>query len=143
MLRHWQASVARAQWAQLLNGVEHGDWQVIRRFNERVVAVRAQDMTDLLSLCCPFSPEVLFEDDGVAIWLPELEIYGRGASLEAAATDLLEAAREYAEEWDATLKDAPNHRAREWHVRRIQLAADDAALCTTLLGADAPSLCPA
>ena len=143
MLKEWQASAARAQWAQLLKGVERGDWQVISKFNERVVAVRAQDMTELLARSCPFTPEVLFEDESVAIWLPEFEIYGKGASLEEAASDLLDAAREYAEEWDLTLKDAPNHRAREWHVRRIQLASDDAALCAALLGADAPSLFPA
>ena len=80
-MREWQATEARASWAQFVNAVESGEWQVISKYSRRVVAVRAQDLLELLAPCFAFRPEVLIEDEGYAIWLPELDVYGQGASL--------------------------------------------------------------
>ena len=143
MLREWQATEARANWSQFVNAAESGEWQLISKYSQRVVAVRAQDLLSLLSVCYSFHPEVLIEDEGYAIWLPELEIYGQGASLEEAIADLLESAREYADEWEDELRHAPNHRDRAGWVRRIQLAGDDTSLCEVLLGSESEALCPA
>jgi prevent-host-death family protein len=141
-MREWQATEARASWAQFVNAVESGEWQVISKYSRRVVAVRAQDLLELLAPCFSFRPEVLIEDEGYAIWLPELDVYGQGASLEEATADLLDSAREYAEEWEDELRHAPNHRDRAGWVRRVQLAGDDAALCEVLLGSESATLCP-
>ncbi len=60
--------------------------------------VGAQDVADLLA-GNEFHPEVFFEGDGVAIWLPELELYGTGTDPDEALSDLEEEIRDYAERY--------------------------------------------
>jgi hypothetical protein len=66
--------------------------------NQRDIALLlgVSDLSDRLLERYAFSPEVLFEDGAVSVWLPELELFGEGPDLEAAQADLLEEVREYA-----------------------------------------------
>jgi hypothetical protein len=48
---------------------------------------------------CRFHPEVHSEAGRVSIWLPELGLYGHGASLSEAREDLLGEVRHYLEEY--------------------------------------------
>lgn len=143
MLREWQATEARANWSQFVDAAEAGEWQLISKYSRRVVAVRAQDLQALLATCYAFRPEVLVEDEGYAVWLPELDVYGQGATLEEATADLVDAARQYADEWEDGLRHAPNHRPRAGWVRRLQLAGDDATLRQVLFGDESEALRPA
>jgi hypothetical protein len=45
---------------------------------------------DALLQAFEFSPEVLFEQGAVSIWLPELKIWGRGKTFAEAQADLLD-----------------------------------------------------
>lgn len=77
----------------------------------------------------------------VGIYLAELDVHGVGATLEKAEDDLIEAALEFVEDWEAHLYAAPNHRGRVGHVRRLELAGNAASLRRVLFGtpsAEAP-----
>jgi Antitoxin of toxin-antitoxin, RelE / RelB, TA system len=143
-MQDWKASEARSRWADILDAAASGDWQRIDpQRREPVLVARVRDLALLLEKAAPFSPEVLYEEDGsVTIWLNELDVYGMGGSLAEAADDLIDSVREYVEDWEEDLGQAPNHRDRVWHVRRLQLAADQEQLCRVVFGDDlAPKLC--
>jgi hypothetical protein len=74
---------------------------------------------------CRFHPEVYTEAEEVSIWLPELALYGRGASFSQAREDLLAEVRDYIEEYldEAELYSrAPNRSAHFPFVIRAWLA---------------------
>jgi hypothetical protein len=131
----WNATEARQRWADLLDYAQSGDWQTIVAKRRKPLLVAAKsELVELLAKCCKFEPEVLYEDDGsVGVWLGELDVYGRGESLEEAAEDLIDSVREYVDDWDV-LQNTPNHRNHIWHVRRVQLADDDDELCRVIFG---------
>ena len=87
-----------------------------------------------------FHPEAVFEAQGVNIWLPELEIYGRGASFEAAQEDLVEEVREYVEEYFESADEylrAPNRGDHFPFVLKAAVADLRSSLADTLF--DSPS----
>jgi len=94
-MNHWKASEARSRWADLLDAAAGGDWQRVEPLRrEPVIVANERDIARLLALAAPFSPEVLYEDDGsVSVWLNEFDVPGIGDSLEEAADDLLQAVR--------------------------------------------------
>jgi hypothetical protein len=145
----WNSTEARRRWADLLDAAQQGQWQQISASHRRQVLVTSKaELSGLLAHFCPFAPEVLQEEDGsLAIWLPELDVFGQGHTLTEAAEDLVDSVREYVDDWD-DLRDAPNHRDRVWHVRRLQLADDNEELCRMLFGEEVAAdlcahLCPA
>jgi antitoxin YefM len=72
-----------------------------------------------------FSPEVMRGDVSVSIWLPELTLYGEGATYAEAKADLLDEARLYIDEYLANAEEyqrAPNRAAHLPHVVKAYLA---------------------
>lgn len=70
---------------------------------------------------------------GLSIWLPELELRGRGADFESAREDLIDEVRQYVEEYlgDDRLRMAANHQPHvPWVVRAMLL--DDGQLAEAL-----------
>jgi hypothetical protein len=83
-------SNARSSLADLHDeALAHSPTRIIRRRAEPAILVSEEDFRTLLSRF-GFSPEVLFEPSSVAIWLPELAIWGRGPTFVEAKDDLLE-----------------------------------------------------
>jgi hypothetical protein len=85
----------------------------------------AVDDADRLLVGCEFHPEVFFESEAASIWLPELELYGRGAHYEAAEADLLDEVRAYAEEYWKEIdryRAAPNRQQHFPYLLRAILA---------------------
>ena len=72
-----------------------------------------------------YPPGLVAEGGGWAAFLPGLPVHGDGPTFEEAVEDLLEALREYADDWNARLLDAPNHREHWAVVELTQLASDD------------------
>ena len=58
------------------------------------------------------------------MWLPELAIFGQGQDLDAAVDDLIDDIDVCLADWEFRLRHAPDHAARAWCVRRLQLASD-------------------
>ena len=99
--------------------------------------LKASEVAELLAQSFRFSPEVFIEEQGVGVWLPQFEIHGVGHTLEQALADLAVGMLEYADDWEAELRHFAEHKARAGHVRRVQLAEDEAGV-RALLSLDAP-----
>ena len=127
-------SSARASFPTLHREGQHSPVGITRR-NREFVLTGADQLQRWLGARHRFSTEVIYESDGgVSLWVPELALFGRGTSYEQAREDLLAEVREYLDEWDEDLHLAPNHKAREGWVRRLQLlAGDEPALAAALL----------
>jgi len=131
----WQMSEARKDFSTLVERASRGEWQLVgRRARDEVVIAGADEIADLLATAFPFAPEVFVETTGVEIWLPELEVYGQGSTLDAAKDDLIEAALDFVGVWEAGLRSAPNQRQKGGHVRRVQLARDQTRVADVLFG---------
>ena len=73
-------------------------------------------------------------DGTLAVWLPELEIYGTGKDLEQALDDLIEEVELYLSDWKThELGSSPNHAARAGWVRRLQACDGDRSAVRSLL----------
>ncbi len=102
MERSVSATDARKRWSTYFSQAVHDRWPVLieRRRDERGLLIGSDELELVLSQY-EFHPEVLFEEDAVAIWLPDLALYGRGASFEEARDDLVEEVRDYVDEYMA------------------------------------------
>lgn len=126
-------SQARNAFADIFDAaVAHAPTRIARRRSGEAVLIGHDDLLALTESFA-FHPAVYFEPQGVSIWLPELELWGRGADFDAAREDLVDEVRQYVEEYlaDERLRTAPNHRPHApWLVRAMLL--DDAQLAETL-----------
>jgi len=127
----WAKAHLSAVYDELDDG--HG-LRVLHRHKSRPLAlVGGDDLAELLATTHPFTTRISRADDGhVAIWLEELAIYGRGGGIGEAIEDLLDEVEVYVSEWEESLRHTPDHAQRAWWVRRIELAADRAALRTLI-----------
>jgi hypothetical protein len=83
-------SAARASLADLHeHALRHLPTRITRRRADPAVLLSEADFRAVLTRYT-FHPEVFFEASGVSIWLPELAIWGRGASFAEAREDLLD-----------------------------------------------------
>lgn len=103
---------------------------------ERMFGIGMQELKLLLARF-DFHAEVLFEDEGVSIWLKEFSIYGSGGDFEEAKADLVEETLEYVTDYfsDATLRLAPNRRDHYPYALRVAVAALEENLDEVLLAA--------
>lgn len=131
----WQMSEARKNFSTLVERASRGEWQLVgRRARAEVVLADAAEIAELLAAAFPFAPEVFVEKTRVEIWLPELEVYGQGSTLAEAKDDLVEAALDFVDAWEAELRAAPNQRHKSGHARRVQFAHDQAQVAEVLFG---------
>lgn len=121
-------SQARAALADLFDdALTHLPARITRRRAEPVVLLSLDDLRRALERF-EFTPETLFEPSAVAIWLPELAIWGRGQTFDEAQADLLDEVDQLLAAFavDARLRSAPNHVERLPWIHRLALAEDDA-----------------
>lgn len=138
-MRQITYSRARADLADLYdNALEHLPTRIERRRADPAVLLSLADFKVLLSQF-EFTPEVLFEASSVAVWLPELAIWGRGATFGEAKEDLLVEIDQLlallAE--DARLRSAPNMVERLPWIFRLMHAESDAEREEVLFAAPA------
>jgi hypothetical protein len=120
-------SEARNAFADIFDAaIAHAPTRIARRRSGEAVLIGHDD---LLALTEPFAfrPAVYFEQQGVSIWLPELELWGRGSDFASAREDLIDEVRQYVEEYlaDERLRTAPNHRPHAPWLVRAMLLDDD------------------
>ena len=121
-------SRARADLADLYdNALEHLPTRIERRRADPAVLLSLEDFEALLSQF-EFAPEVLFEASSVAVWLPELAIWGRGVTFAEAKEDLLAEIDQLLAllARDARLRSAPNMVQRLPWIFRLMHAESDA-----------------
>ena len=120
-------SRARAELADLFDdALTHLPARITRRRAEPVVLLSLEDLRRALERF-EFTPETLFEPSAVAIWLPELAIWGRGPTFDDARADLLDEVDHLLAAFaaDARLRSAPNMVERLPWIYRLELADDD------------------
>jgi PHD/YefM family antitoxin component YafN of YafNO toxin-antitoxin module len=138
-------SQARAGLADIYdNAIQHLPTRITRRRAEPAVLVSLEDVRRLLDRF-EFAPEVLLEESAVSIWLPELAVWGRGATYADARTDLVDEITQLLAvvDADARFRAATNVVSRLPWIYRLMLAESDgqreAMLFAAPAGADLPS----
>ncbi|MFF0246600.1 prevent-host-death protein [Streptosporangium sandarakinum] len=116
---------ARAHLKDLLDAAERGRAATLRRDTVRAAVVDAERLRNFLATVTPSRAEVVSEDGGWSVFIPGLPVAADGADFDTAIDEMIDALREYAEDWQDRLLDAPNHRDNWGLVQLIALSDDD------------------
>lgn len=126
MPRHFGSfTETRTHLRAVFDSAHSGRITTVQRDDERFAVVNAGRLAAKLMRLRPSRAVVVAEGGGWAALLPGLPIAGDGPTFEAAVADLIDALREYAEDWNDRLLDAPNHRDNWDLVEIVELASDD------------------
>jgi hypothetical protein len=134
-------SQARADLADIYDdALGHLPTRITRRRAEPAVLLSLEDFGRLLERFA-FTPEVHFEASSVSVWLPELAIWGQGATFVDAQGDLMDEVDHLLAlvASDARLRSAPNMLERLPWLFRLMLAEDDVQRHAILFATPAPS----
>ncbi|GAB3801983.1 hypothetical protein [Micromonospora zhanjiangensis] len=124
---------ARAHLKDLLDAAERGRVATVRRDNRTTAFVDRERLRFFLAAVCPSRAQVVAEDGGWSVFIPGLPVAADGASFEEALDEMVVALREYAEDWQDRLLDAPNH-AGNWGLVQLVSLSDDPQLRDWLVG---------
>lgn len=116
---------ARAHLKALLDAAERGRVATVRRESATTAIVEAERLRRYLALVTPSHAQVVPEAGGWSIFIPGLPVAADGATFDEAVTEMIDALREYAEDWQDHLLDVPNHRDCWGLVQLISLSDDD------------------
>lgn len=116
---------ARVHFKALLDAAERGRVATVRRESATTAIVDVERLRHYLAVVTPSHAQVVSETDGWSIFIPGLPIAADGATFGEAVTEMIDALREYAEDWQDHLLDAPNHRECWGLVQLISLSDDD------------------
>ncbi|MBB5959945.1 putative RNase H-like HicB family nuclease [Saccharothrix tamanrassetensis] len=86
-----------------------------------------------LASIVPSRAQVVPEAGGWSVFIPGLPVAADGASFDEAITEMVDALREYAEDWQERLLNAPNHRDN-WGLVQLISFSDDEQLRDWLVG---------
>jgi len=95
-----------------------------RRQSASPQVVDAARLRHFLATAVPSRAMVVAEDGGWSVFIPGLPIAANGSTFDEAIDEMVEALREYADDWQDRL-DAPNHRDNWGMVQLISLSDDD------------------
>jgi predicted RNase H-like HicB family nuclease len=124
---------ARAHLKDLLDAAERGRVATVRRDNARTAVVDVDRLrSSLASLSTPRT-QVVAEAGGWSAFIPGLPIAADGATFDEAIAEMIQALREYADDWQERLLDAPNHR-HNWALVQMICLSDDDQLREWLVG---------
>jgi predicted RNase H-like HicB family nuclease len=120
------ASVAegRARLKELLDAAARGIPAGLRRDRAGFAIVDAARLRDLLATNSR-RPKVVAEADGWSVFIPDTPIAADGATLTEAIDEMVDALREYADDWVDHLSTAPNHAENWWLIQLVALSSDD------------------
>jgi antitoxin (DNA-binding transcriptional repressor) of toxin-antitoxin stability system len=126
------AREAREHFKDILDAADDGRPATVTRDARRVAAVDADRLVHFLTSVRPSGAEAVAENDGWSLFIPGLPVAADGATLDEAASEMVDALRDYAEEWADHLRLAPNH-AENWGLVQIVALASDEQLRDWLL----------
>jgi hypothetical protein len=131
--RHFDSyTAARTHFRDLLDMAHTGRVTTVERERERFAVIGGDVLRAQLATLRPSRAVVAAEGGGWAAFLPGLPLSGEGDDLDGALEDLIEALREYAQDWNERLLNAPNHRGN-WAIVTLVELSDDAQLREWLL----------
>jgi len=118
-------TAARAHLKNLLDAAERGRVATVRRDGGRTAIVDVERLRTSLATLSPSRAQVVAEAGGWSVFIPGLPVAADGATFDEAIVEMIDALREYAEDWQERLLDAPNHRNNWVLVQLISLSTDD------------------
>ncbi len=122
---------ARSSFKDILDTADRGGLTVVQRGTGSASVVNTERLLQYLVRNTPANVQVVNEDGAWAMFIPGLPIAAEGTTLSDATDDLIEALREYAEDWEDHLHTAPNH-AGNWALVQIVDASTDEQLARWL-----------
>ena len=118
-------SEGRAHFKELLDAAESGRPALVRRDGSLSAVVDAERLRTLLTDSLAVHPSVVAEAGGWSVFLPGVPVAADGATFDQALDEMVGALREYAEDWQDHLLNAPNHRDNWALVQLVSLSEDD------------------
>jgi len=131
-VEYGSAREAREHFKAILDAADDGRPATVTRDARRVAAVDADRLVHFLMQVRPSGAVVIAENDGWSLMVPGLPVAADGATLDEAVEEMIEALRDYAEDWADRLRLAPNH-ADNWGLVQIVALASDEDLRTWLI----------
>lgn len=124
---------ARNNLKNLLDAAESGQVATVRRESATTAVLDATRLRYFLTSVVPSRAQVVQEAGGWSVFIPGLPIAADGATFGDAITEMVEALREYAQNWQDRLLHAPNHR-ENWGLVQLISLSDDEQLREWLVG---------
>lgn len=118
-------SEGRANLKTLLDAAEQGRLATLRRDRHTAVVVDSDRMRHFLRSVVPSNATVVPENGGWSVFIAGFPVSADGNTFDEAIADMIVALREYAEDWQTRLRDAPNHREHWGIVTLIALSTDE------------------
>ncbi len=115
---------ARAHLKDLLDAAEKGRVATVRRDSATVAVVDVERLRQFLMSTVPSRAQVVPEAGGWSVFIPGQPVAAEGASFDEAIAEMIDALREYTDDWPVCLSDAPNHRDNWGLVQLIGLSDD-------------------
>jgi len=116
---------ARNNLKALLDAAESGQVATVRREAATTAVLDAARLRYFLASVVPSRAQVVQEAGGWSVFIPGLPVAADGATFDEAISEMVEALREYAQDWQDRLLHAPNHRENWGLVQLISLSDDD------------------
>lgn len=131
-------TAGRAHLATLLDAAKVGTSATARRGSRTFSFVDAERFRQFAAKHLQVGAQALYEADAWSIFIPGLPVAADGPSFDDAINEMINALREYADDWQDHLRTAANHQANWGLVLLIALSSDD-QLRRWLVGATDPS----
>lgn len=116
---------ARTHFKDLLDAADRGRVATTRRDGRTTAFVDGERLRYFLALVCPSRAEVLAEAGGWSAFIPGVPVAADGGSFDEALDEMIIALREYADDWQDHLLDAPNHSGNWGLVQLVALSTDE------------------
>jgi prevent-host-death family protein len=122
---------ARIHFKDLLDAAEQGRPATVVRESHRVAVVDAARLREYLARL--LNVEAVAEAGGWSLFLPGVPIAADGGTFDVAIDEMIDALREYADDWADRLRLAPNH-AGNWALVQLVTLSDDDQLRAWITG---------
>jgi predicted RNase H-like HicB family nuclease len=116
---------ARKNLKDLLDAAESGRVATVRRDSVTTAVLDAARLRHFLASVVPSRAQVVQEAGGWSVFIPGLPVAADGATFDDALTDMIDALREYVDDWQDHLLGAVNHRENWGLAQLISLSSDD------------------
>jgi hypothetical protein len=129
-------SEARAHLKDLLDAAERGRLATVRRDAATTAVIDVERLRHFLASLVPSRAQVVPEAGGWSVFLPGVPVAADGPSFDEAILEMVDALREYAEDWQERLLDTPNH-GHHWGLVQLIGLSSDSQLRDWLVGSSA------
>ena len=123
----------RAHFKDLFDAAESGRPASVRRESSRAAVVDAERLRQALATLQPSGAELVAEAGGWSLFIPGLPVAVDAATMDEVLDEMVQALREYADDWTDRLLYAPNQ-SQNWGLIQLIALSDDEQLKGWLVG---------